>query len=242
MPEWTVPTGSGGLLKMSDNGTTVKFYIKAGSTATFCNDKAFSWNTAHDSDGSGTFDYPTGGAWLLVKTVTVTQTGTVSFTMGATGTSGLGGPTTISHSVSRSSKPDPPAGVPYGSDAGQTKLSVNFSATPDSGGALVAAYDIQYGANDFTQSFYKQVPPASLLGNVLTALKPATEYVFRVYTITSYGRSDPGSVGSYSTLANLSFKTGGAYKKVMMFIKTGGVYKQVAVYVKYDGHYAETGI
>lgn len=93
-------------MMIRDTGTTVEFWLYAGS-ATFDHEMPWryyvngAWSTYRNYDFSG-------GAWRKLGSVSVTTDQTVGFGIGATGTAGLGGPTSFTISVDRTSAPGTP--------------------------------------------------------------------------------------------------------------------------------------
>lgn len=90
-----------------DTGTTVEFYLKAGS-ATFQHDLSWgyfvngAWSSYRD------FDFYASSGYKKLGEVNVTTDQTVGFRIADSGTSGLGGPTTFTISVDRTSAPPTP--------------------------------------------------------------------------------------------------------------------------------------
>lgn len=88
----------------------VEFWVKSGSAGTWTAAMPYGW-TVNGSTGSSTVPYnypwpgkswPTPGPWLLVKSFTVNTSQTVTFRIGATGTTGLNGPTEHKQFIQRS--------------------------------------------------------------------------------------------------------------------------------------------
>lgn len=100
-----------GTLRIRDLGSTIEFWVRAGYTS-------FRWDgldfsvTANGSTTQHSINYATGADWQRVTTKTVTSTQTIGFRLlTATGTSSLGGPTTVSRVIDRGSVPSPPSAV-----------------------------------------------------------------------------------------------------------------------------------
>lgn len=102
MADYTKATGTGDML-IRDSGSTVYFYIRAGGSSTWVGSATYSWTM--NGSGSGTWSYNDGGNYKLIRSATVSTDQTVTFAIGSTGTSGLGGPTSFSVFINRSSVP-----------------------------------------------------------------------------------------------------------------------------------------
>lgn len=107
MTDYTRSTGSSGTMMIRDTGSTVEFWLRAGSS-TFAYNLPWryfvngSWSTYRD------FRFVSGGAWQKLGSVSVSTDQTVGFGIGDSGTSGLGGPTSFTQAVERTSAPAQP--------------------------------------------------------------------------------------------------------------------------------------
>lgn len=109
MTDYTKDTGSSGEMLIRDNGTVITFMINAHSGSTFAHDMPWGYTVNGTTNNTRQSDYSQGAGWLTLGSWTVTSDQTVTFRLFDTGTSGLGGPTTLSVSIDRSSWPNPPA-------------------------------------------------------------------------------------------------------------------------------------
>lgn len=132
MTDYTKATGSGTMM-IRDSGSTVYFYIKAGSSATWVGSASYSWTM--NGSGSGTWSYDDGGAYKLIRSAVVSSDQTVTFAIGATGTSGLGGPTSFSVFINRSSVPNAPT-TPTISALTSTSWTNTFTDGANNGAAI----------------------------------------------------------------------------------------------------------
>lgn len=135
MTDYTKSTGSSGTMMIRDLGSTVEFWLKAGS-ATWAADLPYNWSYP-GSSGSSTFDFKSGGAWQRLRSFTLSTTATVTFGIGDSGTAGLGGPTTFSKTLSRSTIPQPPD-APTFSSLTNTSVLVSFTDNGNGGDAIDA--------------------------------------------------------------------------------------------------------
>lgn len=81
-------------MRIRDLGSTVELWIKAGYASTYVYSLSYNY-TVNGKKNYATGKYPKGGYWVKLKTFTVTTPQTVGFGIGATNTSGLGGPTSF---------------------------------------------------------------------------------------------------------------------------------------------------
>lgn len=133
MTDWTKATGSSGTMMIRDTGSTVEFWLKA-STSTWAADLDYSW-TVNGSSGSDQFNFRSGGAWQKLRAFSVSSDQTVTFHIGATGTSGLGGPTTFSHAIDRASIPNAPS-APRFSSLDNNSVVVSFTDGANNGSGI----------------------------------------------------------------------------------------------------------
>lgn len=186
MPTWSKDTGTTGKMEIRDNGDTVEFWIRSGQSVTTAFGKTFSWSGKGGS-GTGTYDYPSGNAWLHLKTVTVTSSGDVAFTINATGTQALGGPTTFLHYIDRDTVPSQVRSLSISEITG-TSFKVNFTAPSDDGGDAIDFYLIRWSENNPPNV----APYSSVQGNSgtkISGLKAGTKYYVTVYAHNSVGYS-----------------------------------------------------
>lgn len=173
-----VNTGAAGTIYIDDDGYTVSFLIQCRSSATSANGK--SWSGNWNGNGlSGTFSING------VQTITVWSgafpTGNVSFsfTMGATGTSGLSGPTTVTASISRATVPAAP-NMQFGQinpdQLSSTGMRVRFSGNSD-GGSAITGWELQRATNPSFTTGVQNI--ASTGTTVYTDMTPNTQYWFR---------------------------------------------------------------
>lgn len=130
-------TGTSGELRIEDTGSRVYFIIANSQSATFAYGKSWS-GRINGVNVSGKFDI--NGVDTVSLSWPVSSPQTVTFTMGATGTSGLGGPTTISAWIAR---PPTAPGTPSVSSIDTDQATFSWSASansPDRYGVYVSLY------------------------------------------------------------------------------------------------------
>lgn len=176
-------TGSSGTMEIRDFGSTVEFWIKAGS-ATYAYDMPWAYVVNGASSSWREFRFESGGQWQKVATFTVTYSQTIQFKLGSTGTSGLGGPTTLYAAIDRADRPDPPS---YCTFSSLTSTSVVVSFTDgDNNGAAITARRIGWGVRPNHVDTWTTSDGSTLF----TGLTPGTTYYFWAQTYNSEGWSD----------------------------------------------------
>ena len=229
MTDYTSPTGSGGMMLIRDLGNEVQFHIIAGSSQTFVGSLNWSWNSSTGAGGSASVTYPSGGQWLYLGSIYVDATQDIRFAIGATGTSGLGGPSEFTVNISRA----PTATVPgaptpvYLNNIGHTTMQYGFQGTTD-GGSPIREWQIGYG----TDPNNPQATIASNGQSTISGLNLATRYY-----VWSRGRNDIGW-GPWSarwdarTLAGARVRVAGVWREAVAFVKVGGSWKQAIPFIK----------
>lgn len=143
MVDYDKSTGNSGTMRIRDNGSTVELWLKAGS-GTYSYQMPWG-RTLNGGRIDYTFSFQPGGAWQKLGTWTITYSQTVTFHLGSTGTSGLGGPTNHSVFISRSTKPPAPNPVSFSQ---LTNNSVRCIWTENgNGGASILERRIGYGTS-----------------------------------------------------------------------------------------------
>lgn len=118
-----------------DTGDFVEFWFKAGYDSNFWNGMPFNW-TANGVTTRKEINYPTGADWYKVGWVNISDSQTVTFRLlEASGTSGMGGPTTFSHAVARDTVPSKPT-TPVISNITAFSVHVTFTDGANGGDAI----------------------------------------------------------------------------------------------------------
>ena len=194
MTDYSVASGTGTLM-MRDTGSTVEFWFKAGYSSDWYNGLDFNW-TANGSTTSKSINYPSGGNWYQVGSVNVGSSQTVTFRLLTnTGVSGMGGPTTVSHYLDRSSAPGAPS-KPAISNVLASSVLVKFS-DGSNGGLAIDSRQIAYSLTTTATNWV-----SSNGSTTVTGLTPGKTYNFwaRCHNADGWG---PYSVMSTVTLPNV---------------------------------------
>lgn len=230
-------TGSGGTIRIEDTGSYINITLHAGSSSTFVNGATFSWSDPLGS-GSQAFNYPSGAPWLLVKQLGPFgpgQGGTVYFTLNSTGTSGLGGPTSVSFGFSRATAPAAPTMIGIDQLTHQA-FRVRFSGNSD-GGTPIREWQIGYGLSPTNTQYYVGSGGTTTIN---TSFAPgSTVYAW------ARGRNDVGWSGwsaraSGVLLPGAKVRVSGVWKDAVPYVKVNGVWVPAIPYVRKAGVWTPT--
>lgn len=123
--------GTAGTLRITDDGTTVRYYV-------LCDDPATNVGTyRYAINGTNyTTTLPSGFGSKLLGTRTYSSSGTASLSQEATGTQGLGGAAFVSMTIDRATVPSAP-GKPTVSLVDSDQATVAWTATSNGGSAIL---------------------------------------------------------------------------------------------------------
>ena len=107
MTDYTKATGSSGTMMIRDTGTYVEFWLKA-SSSTYQHDLPWRYTIDNTTSGVNFFNFVSGGNWQRLARWNITYDQTVNFYLYDTNTSGLGGPTSFSVAIDRTTVPPQP--------------------------------------------------------------------------------------------------------------------------------------
>lgn len=195
MTDWVKDTGSSGEMMIRDNGTTVSFLLNSHNSSTFNHELPWGYTVNGTTNNSREVDYGAGDGWVVLGTWTVTTDQTVTFRLFDTGTSGFGGPTTLSHAIDRASAPSTPA-KPTISEITATTIRVRWAAAANNGDAI----DLYQIARGTTSSVASATVFNLDTDHVFTGLTPGTLYYVWVRTHNSKGYSGWSPYSSARTI------------------------------------------
>lgn len=229
----------------------VRAQIYCGNSATFVG------NNAAISVGpyGGTISWPKGVATRTFVSVSPTYghdaAGNMAAVgmagaMGNTGTSGMGGPTSIGtqyFAAPRIPKPPSKPGTPIASNVYPTSLQLDWTASADNRGSAIDKYLLRRWDGPLPTGTYTDISETNTLTRVDTTVSPGTQYTYAVFAHNgSYDGyslvSDPVTV---STLAPMWVKVTGVWTYAVPYVKITGVWTMVQAWVKVAGVWTQTG-
>lgn len=238
MADYTVGTGTTGTLIIRDDGYNLWAIIKNTGSQTFANGKSWSVQVGGGS-ASGTFSI-SGAQEVVVWQGATDSSLYMQLNMGATGTSGLGGPSSVGANIFRATAPGAPVGYAW-SNIGVTTAQINFGGPGSDGGAGIDFYLVRYGKSNPPENGAYVEFTTGTGANPRTGLDPGATYYARVYAHNRVGYSAPSAVSGATTLAPARIKIGGTYRYAVPYIKVAGVYRMALPFVKSGGVYRRTG-
>ncbi len=235
MTDYIVNTGSTGKMMIRDNAPgaasgTIEFWITSNNSTTFDHEMPWGYTVNGVTDNTLEHNYNANSGWNFLGSWTVSVTQTVTFRLFATGTVGLGGPTTFNQLISRATVPPAP-NAPTFTNVGPTELYVNFTNNGD-GGSAITSYDIGYGT---TSSADSVLYTGAVSPQFISGLTPGTTYYFRVRANNSVGNGAWSTIVAQATVAGVRVKDGGTWKIAVPYVKVAGVWKLAVPYVKDSG-------
>lgn len=215
MTDYLQGTGSGGQMMIRDLGNEVQFWIRAGSSVTNVAGLYVSWSSSAGSYYGAT-DYPAGGNWHYVVSIYVTTSQTIRFSIGASGTSGLGGPTDFYQAITRGTIPAAPASQSI-SPIGYRTMQYNINDGSNGGLAITSRqYQMATSSGGVPGASIQTMPLTIGSGGGVapTGLLPGTEYFFRGRTVNSAGAGPWSAITSARTKYGLRRWDNGAGAEV----------------------------
>jgi hypothetical protein len=196
MADYEVASGNRGRLVIRDTGSIVEFYVQAGDTTTW-----FGSATYGGSAGSGNFSYERGNPFKLIASFSLASTADVSFSIGATGTWALGGPTSIGAHLERGASATYPGpfSAPAVLDISSSSCYPWWPAQPNGGDGIIE-YQTQLTRDPSfaggTIDFQRIGDPITFTGMIR-----ATTYYARINARNSFGWGAWGPTTQFNTLA-----------------------------------------
>lgn len=231
MADYTMGTGSGGIMLIRDQGWSVEFHIQAGQSATFVGSPGFGANAYTDGAWRGLPNVAnySNGVWRYLGAHNQTVNGGVCFHIDASGTQGFGGPSDFWQYIGRATIPAPP--TPIGlNQIGHVSVRYQFSGNSD-GGSPIREWQIGYG----TDPTYVQYTMVSSGTSTVSGLTIGETWYF-----WSRGRNDVGwggwsSRSSVRTLSSGRVKVAGTWREMILYVKVAGAWRQAIIYNRVAG-------
>lgn len=196
MTDYKKATGSSATMMIRDTGSVVEFWINSNNSSTFTSSLPWGY-TVNGITGSGSKAYSAGAGWVKLGSWTVSANQTVTFRIGATGTSGFGGPTTFSQAINRTTVPAAPSGF-SASSIGGTSITGDFNMGSNGGSAL-DAWRVGWGTSSAAPQHFTSANSAGTA--TITGLTPGTTYYFWSQVHNALGWSPYGYRTSAKTLS-----------------------------------------
>lgn len=185
MTDYTKATGNTGTMRIRDTGTYVEFWLKA-SPSSFHHSLPWQYTVNGFNSGQLQFDFVTGGEWQLLGRWTVTTDQTVTFYLYPSQTSSIGGPTSFSVAIVRTSAPGTPD--PWAiQQIADTWVQGATNYMPN-GGIAIDQVQVRYQEPGATSLEY--FDPGTDGNGTLTGLHRGKTYDFWVRTHNSKGWSE----------------------------------------------------
>lgn len=197
MVDFDKSTGSTGTMRIRDTGTTVEFWINSGNSSTYNSNMPWAYVDASGSSGWLSYNYQANAGWERIRSWNVNTTQTVTFKLGDTGTSGLGGPTNLSAVINRASPPAAPA-TPTISNLGATSFTATAANGSSNGATISARQFARNTSNTLTGATTFRSDASTVY--TFTGLTPGTTYYVWARAQNSEGWGPWSGVRSATTL------------------------------------------
>ncbi|UDL15411.1 minor tail protein [Microbacterium phage Pepe25] len=191
--------GTGGTMWIDDDGVNITYGLDQSDGATVIYSPGKDWSlTLNDTPNSGKFTWAAGtGSKVIAGPGAANYSQVVSFTIGATGTSGFGNGGTIYGTVNRATVPNAPTPATY-SNVTHNSMRVAWSLAGNGGAAIDLI--LLRGSTKADFSDYTDIAlPANATSYNATLLTPNTLYYWRVFARNARGYSPPSGTTSQRT-------------------------------------------
>ncbi|WP_029259747.1 MULTISPECIES: fibronectin type III domain-containing protein [unclassified Microbacterium] len=229
----SVNTGNSGTLFIDDDGVYIRLYIENRGTQTFANGKAWSVSFSGIGNDGGTFNIGKGYTKIQVGGAYAPgYSQTVTFTMGATGTTGLGGPTSVSANIFRATIPGTP-GTPTISEVMPQSMRLTWTI-PGNGGAAIDQMLLRRSTDPNFGTYTDHPQGGGVTTAVVSGLTPGVVYYWRVYAHNAVGYSPASGDSNARTLSGFKAWNGTAWKPTILRAWDGSQFK-VCILREWDG-------
>nr|WP_287424029.1 fibronectin type III domain-containing protein [Candidatus Brachybacter algidus] len=172
-------------MMIRDTGTDVEFWLKAGNN-TYNYQLPWQYTVNGVNSGPLQFRFVSGGAWQLLGRWNVTTDQTVTFYLAHSGTGGIGGPTSFSVAIGRTSAPGTPD--PWSIQQIADTWVQGFTNHMPNGGIAIDQVQVRYDDSSTAASPAYFDPGTDGYGSITGLLRGKT-YYFWVRTHNSKGWS-----------------------------------------------------
>ena len=198
MTDWTRATGTAGTMMVRDTGTYVEFWLK-GPAGTWNYDLPWGYTVNGVTDNTNEFRFEASGAYQMLGRWAVSTDQTVTFYLGNTGLSELGGPTTFNVTINRGPTATAPAapGQPKFTNITNNSVIISFTDGANNG-ASIDTRRIGWGTSPSqVQNYTTSDGSTQFVG-----LTPGVSYYVWAQTHNAYGWS-PFSARNGVTMHNV---------------------------------------
>lgn len=232
MVDYVAGTGTSGSLIIRDTGSVVYAIIKCTNPSTFANGVGWSV-TLGGGSASGTFNI-SGNQEVVVWSGNVGSTANMTLNMGATGTSGLGGPASVGATIQRATVPGAPVPISC-APVTMTSILYRFGGTTD-GGAAIDQWQIGYGTDPNSPQYFVGSGGTTEVGG----LSPGTTWYFWSRGHNAVGWGPWSARAQATTYAGSKVKVSGVWKNAVAWVKVSGVWKRAQPWVRLGGNWKRT--
>lgn len=233
----TKNTGTQGVLYIEDTGSYVHLGIRCKDPNYTKTKLSFSWKAPTGSETINNWTLPSGGGLIPIRSFALGVSGDISFTLKSTGTTELGGPTTVTKQVSRSEDtPEPPIiteVVMMSATSARVTWNMRSSLT---GGSNIKNFDVGYSATNWVAqgTIISNAASASNYGGTrtITGLKPNTFYYFWVRSKNAKGTSPWSPAKGILTSGGVMIRYMNEWRNAIPYVKHNGIWQPARAYVK----------
>ena len=241
----TKNTGTQGVLYIEDTGSYVRLGIRCKDPNYTKTKLSFSWKAPTGSETINNWTLPSGGGLIPIRSFALGVSGDISFTLKSTGTTELGGPTTVTKQVSRSEDtPEPPIiteVVMMSATSARVTWNMRSSLT---GGSNIKNFDVGYSDTNWVAqgTIISNAASASNYGGTrtITGLKPNTFYYFWVRSKNAKGTSNWSPAKGILTSGGVMVKYMNEWRNAIPYVKHNGIWQPARAYVKRNGAWGLT--
>lgn len=196
MTDYQKNTGGSGKMMIRVNNPTVEFWLTNQGSSTYAHELPWGYTVNGSTNNDRQVDYGQDDGWKKLGSWSVTSDQTVTFRIFDTGTSGFGGPTTLSVSIDRAAAPDAPS-KPTISEITANSMRVKWNSGDDNGASIDNWQTARNTANTTSGATVFNVDRDT----TFTGLNAATTYYYWARTHNAKGYSPWSSVASAKTLS-----------------------------------------